>query len=116
MFNAVVGYFADQGLPLDFAADAQFSATRHKLFYLTAFNKSGATLYIELYDAASSAAATGVLPRILPCPAGNLVYWAQLLMRNGAYAKAVSAVVTGVGGGTKIATSDVKYDCGYMDE
>lgn len=105
----VAGYFADQGLPQAFGKSVQFTAKPNKLYYLTAYNKSGSTVYIQLYDSASGA--SGVA-RELPCAAGGVVGWSQLNMRNGTFVRAVTAA----DGSTLISGDDVKFDCGFTDQ
>jgi hypothetical protein len=105
----VEGHFADQGAPQAFGKSVAFSTKPSKLFYLTAFNKSGATVYIELYDHPSAATGT---PRVLPCGAGGFTGWATLKMRNGIFVRAVDAA----SGGSVIAGDDVKFDCGFCHE
>lgn len=104
----VIGYFADQGLPQPYGVSKQFTSKRSRLHYLTAFNKGGSTVYIELYD---NADATGE-PRVLPLAAGAVVGWSQLWMRNGIFVQACTDATAH----TLIGSNDVKFDCGYTDE
>ena len=109
MPNIVLGFYADQGEPQAFGKSKAFATRTCRLHYLTAFNKSGTTVYIELYDHASAAAG---VPRLLACPTMTAVGWAQLKMRTGIFVRAVDAA----SGGSLIAGDDVKFDCGYTDE
>lgn len=104
----VEGFFADQGAPQAFGKSAVITARPAKLFYVTAFNKGGSTVYIELYDHPSAATGT---PRVLPLAAGGYVGWSQVLLRNGGFIRAVDAA----SGGNLIAGDDVKFDFGYTD-
>lgn len=114
MVTLVTGFFADQGSPQAYGTAKQFTTKPSKLYYLTAHNSSGATVYIELYDSASAASGT---PRVLPClgtdsvSGGAVVGWAQLKMTAGIYVRAVSSL-----GGAIIGSNDVKFDCGFTDE
>lgn len=103
----VNGYYADQGGVQDWGKSYQFTAAPASLVYLTAFNKSLSTVYIELYDAAT---ATGT-PRVLPCAAGSVVGWGQLRMGTAIFVRAVDAA----SGGSLIGSNDVKFDCGYLN-
>lgn len=105
----VMGFYADQGEPQAFGKSKAFTTKPSKLHYLTAFNKSGATVYIELYDHGSAATGT---PRTLPCLPNNFVGWSQLKMRTGIFVRAVDAA----SGGAVIANDEVKFDCGFTDE
>ena len=104
----VIGFYADQGQPQAFGTSMAFATKPCDLHYLTAFNKSGSTVYIELYDHASAATGT---PRTLPGAAGAVVGWSQLKMRTGIFVRAVDAA----SGGSVIAGNDVKFDCGFTD-
>lgn len=114
MNNIVIGYYADQGQPQDWGNSKQFSVKAGDLAYLTCVNKSGAMVYIELYDTEDGTNLGGLIPRVLPCAdagAGGFVGWSQLKMRRGIFVRAVGAV----SGGSLIGGNDVKFDCGYMD-
>ena len=107
----VKGFYSDQGQVEDWGKSKAFSAKPCDLHYLVAVNKSGSTVYIELYDHPS--AATGI-PRVLPLPditVGGFASWTELKMRNGIFVRAVDAA----SGGSVISGNDVKFDCGYMD-
>ena len=104
----VYAFYPDQGQPQAFGTSKLFTSKPSKLGYVTAFNKSASTVYIELYDATS---ATGT-PRTLPCPANTFVGWAGLKMNTGIFVQAVNAAVSGA----LIAGNDVKFDCGFTDE
>lgn len=105
----ISGYFADQGAPQAYGKSYQATAKPNKLYYLTAHNKSGSTVYIKLYDSASGASGE---PRVLPCVADGVVGWANLDMKNGVYAVAHTTAA----GTTTIVTDDVKFDAGFTDQ
>lgn len=106
---AINGFLADQGAPQAYGKSKQFSTKPASIGFLSAYNKSGSTVYIELYDSASGASGE---PELLPCPTKTLVYWSQLKMRNGIFVRAVDADT----GGSLIAGDDVKFSARYMED
>lgn len=114
----VLGAPADQGQPTNYSAsDKQFATTNALLYYLTATNKSGSSVAIQLYDVSASAAAelSAAVPRELICPASSTVGWMSYKMFNGIYVRAASALgATGALSAVGAATGSVKFDCGYM--
>lgn len=109
---AINGYYADQGGPEAYGKSKQFNTKPASIGFISAYNKSASTVYIELYDTADGTSLGGLTPAVLPCPTKTLVYFSQLKHRNGIFIRAVDAD----SGGSLIAGDDVKFDCRYMDD
>lgn len=109
-FNTVLGYLADQSVAnadLAWGTALQITTQNTELYSLTVTNKSGSTVWVQVFDSASGASGNA---REYPLPTSSVLSITGKRFRNGVYVRGVTAA----GGSTVISGDDLQFDADYM--